>query len=271
MLNSDVKQSNLYLAADESMQIHLSVKKIRDLNKDELSFAVRTFCFLEQEEGFAKSTLLKLILGIHKQGDGMTLAVDLVDLPSIFPLQLKNIIEHLQKSPVLLQQITQQLSHIQASDSRENVEQAARAKEFFISHTQQGITSFTTNRQATEMVWLTNQQQFIANISPFKLDEKGGHINFTVKIGFKNGHLLQCYEVECMMHMFNEGEKLGYYFELYLDQDNYHHQLMYEKLPDQFMDNKAFLEQILAQMKKRNEEHYDEYLQVLIEKFIASI
>ena len=121
------------------------------------------------------------------------------------------------------------------------------------------------------MLWLTNQQQIIANISPFKLDEKGGHINFTVKIGFKNSHLLQCYEVECMMHMFNEGEKLGYYFELYLDQDNYHHQLMYEKLPDQFMDNKAFLEQILAQMKKSNEEHYDEYLQVLIEKFIASI
>ena len=82
---------------------------------------------------------------------------------------------------------------------------------------------------------------------------------------------MQCYEVDCMMHMFNEDEKLGYYFELYLDQENYHHQLLYETLPDQFMDNKTFLNQVLEEMKKRNEEQYDDYLQDLIEKFTASI
>lgn len=73
------------------------------------------------------------------------------------------------------------------------------------------------------------------------------------------------------MHLFNEGDKLGYYFELYLDQEDYHHQLLYEEMPDQFMRNKAFLRQILEQMKKCNTVHYDEYLQELIEKFTASI
>ncbi|MCH7322466.1 cysteine methyltransferase [Solibacillus sp. MA9] len=271
MLNSDAKQSTLYLAADDMMQIHLSVQKIRDLNKDEFSFAIRTFCYVEQDEEFAQNLLFKLILGISKQGQGMTLAVDLVNIPNIFPLQLKNIIEHIQKSPMLLESLYNQLSYIQKSDDYEKSLQAQRAKEFLLDNLSKGITSFSTNRQATEMIWLTNQNHNISNISPFLLDEKGGHIQFTVQIGFKHSYMMQCYEVDCMMHMFNESEKLGYYFELYLDQENYHHQLMYEKLPDQFMDNQAFLQQILTQMKKRNEEQYDEYLHDLIEKFTASI
>lgn len=271
MLNSDAKQATLYLAVDDMMQIHLSVKKIRDLNKNEFSFAVRTFCYVEQDVEFAQNVLFKLIIGINKQGQGMTIAVDLVNMPTVFPLQLKNIIEHIQKSPALLGSLYNQLSYLQASDEDETRIQAQLAKAFLLDNHTTGITSFTTNRQATEMAWLTNQDQPISNISPFLLDEKGGHIQFTVQIGFKHPYLMQCYEVDCMMHMFNEGDKLGYYFELYLDQENFHHQLMYEKLPDQFMDNKAFLQQILTQMKKRNEEQYDDYLHDLIEKFTASI
>ena len=68
-----------------------------------------------------------------------------------------------------------------------------------------------------------------------------------------------------------QNEKLGYYFELYLDQENYHHQLLYAAMPDHFMENKEFLQQILDQMIKSNEVHYNEYLQDLIEKFTASI
>ncbi|MGN7478013.1 cysteine methyltransferase [Solibacillus silvestris] len=271
MHNSETKQTMLYLASDELMQTHLSCKKINDSNKDEFTFSIRAFCYVEKNDFYAKSVPLKLILGLNKQGVGMTLAVDLVNIPNVFPMQLKKIIEHLQKSPALLQAVCQQLDKIATSESIEEAIQAKLAKHFLMENAAKGITSFTTNRQANQLYWLTHQNQIISKISPFKIDSEGGHIAFTVQIGFKHDFIMQCYEVECMMHLFNEEDKLGYYFELYLDQENYHHQLLYETLPDQFMDNKAFLNQVLDEMKKRNEEHYDDYLQDLIEKFTASI
>lgn len=272
MHHSGNKQTVLYLASDELMQTHLSCIKLKDLNKEEFTFAINAFCYYEEKEGFAKSVLLKLLLGLNKEGLGMTLAVDLTNIPKVFPIQLKNIVEYLQKSPIFLQLVTKQLDALIAtSTDSETTMQAMRAKQFLIHSSPSGITSFTTNRQANQLVWLYHDKQLISNVSPFKIDDKGGHIDFSVRIGFKHEFIMQCYEVECMMHLFNEDDKLGYYFELYLDQENYHHQLLYEAMPDHFMENKLFLTHILEQMKKCNNEQYKEYLQDLIEKFTASI
>ncbi|MEK5185989.1 cysteine methyltransferase [Solibacillus sp. FSL R5-0691] len=271
MNNSQKNQTMLYLASDELMQTHLSCTKISNRNKDEFTFSIRVFCYVEKNNSYAKSVPLYLILGLNKQGVGMTLAVDLVNIPNVCPMQLKKIVEHLQKSPALLLVVCQQLDKIASSSSIEEAVQAKLAKHFFIENAPKGITSFTTNRQANELYWLMHKNQIISDMDSFKLDSEGGHIAFTVQVGFKHDFIMQCYEVDCMMHMFNEDEKLGYYFELYLDQENYHHQLLYETLPDQFMDNKTFLNQVLEEMKKRNEEQYDDYLQDLIEKFTASI
>ena len=269
--NSETKQTMLYLASDELMQTHLSCKKVSNSNKDEFTFMIRVFCYVEEKDSYAKSVPLNLVLGLNKQGVGMSLAIELVNIPNVFPMQLKKIIEHLQKSPALLQSVCQQLDQIGSSTTIEEAIQAKLAKHFFIENAPKGITSYTTNRQANQLYWLMHQDQIISKMSPFKLDDEGGHISFTVQIGFKHDFIMQCYEVECMMHMFNEEDKLGYYFELYLDQDNYHHQLLYETLPDQFMDNKIFLNQVLDEMKKCNEEQSNDYLQDLIEKFTTSI
>ena len=271
MHNSETKQTMLFLASDELMQTHLTCKKISDSNKDEFTFSIRAFCYIEKNESYAKNVPLKLTLGLNKKGLGMSLAIDLANIPNVFPMQLKKIIEHIQKSPTLLQSVCQHLDKIAVSSSIEEAVQAKLAKHFLIENAPQGITSYTTNRQANQLYWLMDQNQIISSISPFKIDGEGGHIAFTVQIGFKHEFIMQCYEVECMMHLFNEEDKLGYYFELYLDQENYHHQLLYDTLPDQFMDNKVFLNQVLEEMKKRNEEQYNDYLQDLIEKFTSSI
>ena len=271
MQNVNNKHTMLYLAADELMQTHLSCKKIKDTNNEEFTFAIHAFCYSEQPKGMAKSILLKLILGLHKAGLGMTLALELANMPNVFPMQLKHIIEHIQKSPSFLQVVSRQLDLLATTADYNTSEQAKRAKQFFIENAPKGITGYSTNRQATQLVWLYQNDRLISNVSPFTIDETGGHIAFSVRLGFKHDFIMQCYEVECMMHMFNEGEKLGYYFELYLDQENYHHQLLYAAMPDHFMENKEFLQQILDQMIKSNEVHYNEYLQDLIEKFTASI
>ncbi|MEK4627575.1 MAG: cysteine methyltransferase [Solibacillus sp.] len=265
------KQTMLFLASDELMQTHLSCTKIKDSNIEDIVFTIRAFCYALEDDLFAKSTILNLILGLNKDGLGMSLAIDLTNIPNVNPIQLRKIVEHLQKSPVLLQVVSNKLDAIAASGDFETATQAKRAKQFFVENSPKGITAFSTNRQANQLYWLNHNNQIITNITPFTVDEKGGHIAFTIRVGFKHDFIMQCYEVECLMHLFNEGDKLGYYFELYLDQEDYHHQLLYEEMPDQFMRNKAFLRQILEQMKKCNTVHYDEYLQELIEKFTASI
>ena len=119
----------------------------------------------------------------------------LANIPNVSPVQLKNIIEHLHKSPAFLQVVCRQLDAITASDNFEEATQAKRAKQFFIENAPKGITSFTTNRQANQLFWLTHNNEIISNISPFYMDEKGGHIDFNVRIGFKHDFIMQCYEV----------------------------------------------------------------------------
>ena len=268
---NDETQSLLYLASDELMQTHLSCTPMKDSNNEDFTFVIRTFCYVIDELKEANSMVLKLIIALNKEGLGMTIAMEIANMPNVVPRQLRGIVEHIQKSPVLLQSVARQLDKIALTSEAETAEQAKRAKQFLIMNSPKGITSWTTNRQAKDLHWLRHKEAFVANLSPFTVDDKGGHIAFTVRIGFKHEYIMQCYEVECMMHLFNEGDKLGYFFELYLDQDNFHHQLIYEVMPDQFMENKVFLQQILEQMKQCESEAYDDYLQDLIEKFTASI
>lgn len=271
MQNNQHSQTTLYLATDEQMQLHLTSYRIKDFNAEEFGFLIRANCYYETKENLAKNVPLQLVLGLSKNGLGMSLAIDLNNMPNLFPNQMKQIVDHIQKSPAFLQTISSQLNALIAAEDPETTIQAAQAKQFFLSQAPKGITSFSTNRQTKALFWLSEEDKLVSNMSPFSIDEAGGHISFTVKAGFSHEFIMQCYEVECMMHLFNEEDKLGYYFELYLDQEDFHHQQLYNTIPEQFMENEDFLKRILSQMKKCNNEKYDDYLQDLIEKFTASI
>ncbi|MEG0472353.1 MAG: cysteine methyltransferase [Solibacillus sp.] len=271
MHNNQDSQTTLYLATDEQMQLHLTSYRMQDFNAEEFGFLVRTNCYYEIKENYAKNVPLQLIIGLSKNGLGMSVAIDLNNMPITAPTQLKKIVEHIQKSPAFLQSISSNLNALITARAPETTIHAAQAKQFFLSQAPQGITSFSTNRQTNAVFWLYNGDHLISNVSPFTIDDAGGHIAFTVQAGFSHEYMMQCYEVECMMHLFNEEDKLGYYFELYLDQEDYHHEQLYNTIPELFMENEQFLNRILWQMKKCNNEQYDDYLQDLIEKFASSI
>ncbi|ATP41508.1 cysteine methyltransferase [Solibacillus sp. R5-41] len=271
MQNNQDSPTTLYLATDEQMQLHLTSYRMQDFNAEEFGFLVRANCYYEIKEKYAKNVPLQLILGLSKNGLGMSLAIDLNNIPNTLPKQMKKIVEHIQKSPAFLQSISSNLNALITAEDPETTIHAAQAKQFFLSQAPRGITSLSTNRQTNALFWLYYGDKLISNVSPFTIDDTGGHIAFTVKAGFSHEYIMQCYEVECMMHLFNEEDKLGYYFELYLDQENFHHEQLYNTIPDQFMENEDFLNRILLQMKKCNNEQYDDYLQDLIEKFAASI
>lgn len=261
----------LYLATDELMQLHLISYRMKDITAEEFRFIIRAHCYYEVQENYAKNVPLQLILKLNKQGLDMSLAVDWQNSPSICPTHMQKIVEHIQKSPAFLQTISTNLNALITAENPETTIQAAQAKQFLLNQVPRGITSLSTNRQSQALFWLSNGDKFLFKLSPFTIDDTGGRIAFTVKAGFNYEFIMQCYEVECMMHLYNEGDTLNYYFELYLDQEDFHHQQLFNTIPDLFMENEEFLNRILQQMKKCDNEQYEDYLHDLIEKFAASI
>lgn len=262
---------SLYLAADDLMQIQLTGKRLNPFHENEFGFLIQTHCYTQLDNLYARRVALHLVVGLSKEGNGMSIQIDTVNIPDTPPSEIKKIVDIIQASPPFNQLIVQLLNAIEEGPEVHHFYQAGLAKRFFIARMQTGIVHFSTNRQGTEMYWLYKNDRLVTKISPFLIDARGGHIAFTIQAGFPNGLLMQCYDIECMMHMFNEGEKLGYYFELYLDQDNFHHQVLYDELPDRLMRNRHFLNRILHLMKQCENEKYNDYLQDLISKFKACI
>ncbi|MER2106124.1 MAG: cysteine methyltransferase [Solibacillus sp.] len=265
------EQQKLFLAADELMQIQLTGKRLNPFHENEFGFLVQVNCYTQVDKLYARQVALHLIVGLAKDGSGMTIQIDTANIPNTSPIEIKRVVDIIQTSPAFITLIVKLLNAIEEGPEVHHFYQAGLAKRFFLARLQSGIVKYSINRQGTQLFWLYKNDHLVSRISPFEVDASGGHISFTIQAGIRNGLFMQCYDIECMMHMFNEGDKLGYYFELYLDQDNFHHQILYNELPDRLMRNRHFLKRILQLMTQCKNEQYNEYLQDLILKFKACI
>lgn len=269
-MKEQLKQT-LYLAANDIMQIQLTGKRLDPFHEKEFGFLIQTHCYTQLDRLYARRVALHLVVGISKDGSGISIQIDTTNIPDTPQEELKKIVDIILTSPAFVSLIIQLLNTIEESNEIENFYQAGLAKQAILSRLPDGIAHFSTNRQGTQLYWLYKNERLVSKTSPFLIDANGGHVSFTIQAGFRNGAFMQCYDIECMMHMFNEGDELGYYFELYLDQDDFHHQILYNELPDRFMKNRHFLNRILQLMKQCESEKYDEDLQDLISKFKACI
>lgn len=261
----------LCLSANEHMQIYLTGHRLNSQNKKEFKFSITVDCTVTIDDQYARKFPLNLIVGFAKNGSGISVQMDMINLPNVSPTDFKNIIDHLQSSPAFAKLMIGLFNTIIHNRSEQEKTEATQLKKMFIERFPQGITNYTSSMQAKHLYWLYSKDHLVWNVSPFAIDERGGHVAFTVAAGFRNGFFIQGYEIECMMHIFNEDDTLGYYFEFYLDEDDFHHQRLYDELPDCFMRNKNFLNRILQLMKQCDADGYDDYLQDLIIKFKASI
>ena len=71
------------------------------------------------------------------------------------------------------------------------------------------------------------------------------------------------------MYLFLDKEKLGYYFEFFLNQQSLLHQKIYDLLPDLLMDNHPFLERALSVLETCTQDQPS--VVELIEKFRESL
>lgn len=271
MLNNNKPIPRLYLAANEQMQLHLTCVRLMDYAEDEFAFATQATALVEIESSYAREIPFQLISYVSKSGLGTEHEVDMPHIDNVSIQQLDAIATLIQQSPQYAQLLLDRLTEIQQGDDAREAVQAQLAKDDFLDQLQDRITHFSTNRGATKLFWIYKNDRHVSNVSPFMVDERGGRFSFSVHCGFSNGLLIQSYDVECMMHLFNDGDKLGYYFELFLDEDNFHHQIMYRELPEKFMNNKRFLNRTLQLMKQCQNEQYKDYLEDLIVKFKAGI
>lgn len=265
------EQQTLFLAADELMQIQLTGKRLNPFHENEFGFLVQVQCYTQVDKLYARQVALPLIIALAKDGSGMSIQIDTANIPNTSPPEIKRIVDVIQTSPAFITRIVKLLNAIEEGNEIQHFYQAGLAKRFFIERLQSGIVNYSTNRQAKDLFWLYKNDHLLTAISPFHIDKNGGHISFTIQAGLRNGLFMQYYDTECMMHMFNEGDKLGYYFELYLDQTNFHHQILYNELPDRFMRNRHFLKRVLQLMTQCKNEQYQDDLQDLISKFKACI
>lgn len=271
MPNEQQPFTSLYLAADEYMQLYLTCSRLPGDHQDELSFLIQVTCLAVAENTYAHEIPIQLNINLSKTGNGMAIELDVPNIVNVTPIRIKQIADYIQNSPTYIQIILDQLHEIQLSDEVHNFYQAGLVKAFFLSRVPNGIIHYSINRDAKDLYWIYKNNCLISNISPFTMDDAGGHLSFSVQTGFTNGVFMQCYDVECRLHLFMDGDKLGYYFELYLEEDNYLHQRLYRELPEHFMLNKRFLNRILQLMRQHQKENYTDYLQNLIVQFQAAI
>ena len=261
--------SQYFLAADENMQLDVSCTNLTKMPHT-YSFLVRTTCIEVLGGRFGTVVPFQMIVTLEPKTQAIAIQLDIVDWSTVNPTRIKDIVEMLQTSPQLAQKLLACIGQRIDEASGDKAMELMQLKQFYLSTLPTGITHYSTSKQATDMVYLFDMKA-IQQSAKFAMSEKGGKLRFTFKVGFTQQAAIQIYEVSCIMYLFIKEGKLGYYFEFYLDESNFHHQDIYNALPDQLMDNERFLFFVASVMEAFDAKEQHDHLQRLIAIFKASM
>lgn len=261
--------SQYYLAADEHMQLDISCVNLLKV-QHAYSFLVRTTCVEVLNKSFGTKIPFQMVVTIDPKTQTIAIQLDIVDWATVNPARIKSIVELVQGSPQLTELLLRNIEERIAIAESEKVLELINLKQFYLSTLHNGISSFTVSKLAENLIYLFDIKT-IEQSAKFSMSNKGGKLRFTFTVGFTQNALIQLYDVSCIMYMFVDNGKLGYYFEFYLDESNYHHQEIYAALPDQLMDNEHFLMLVAQIMENHVSKEYGTQLQQLIAIFKASM
>ena len=261
--------SQYYLAADENMQLDISCVNLLNV-KHAYSFLVRTTCIEVLNGSFGTKIPFQMLLTIDPNTQLIAIQLDIIDWTSVNPNRIKSIVELIQGSPQLTNLLLQNIEERIAQADSEKVLHLMHLKQFYLTTVPSGVTSFTVSKQAESLIYLFDYQALLES-AKFTMSDKGGKLRFTFTVGFTQSTLMQLYDVSCIMYMFISNNKLGYYFEFYLDESNYHHQEIYNALPDQLMENERFLMTVAEIMESYDSKQHAAHLKELITIFKASM
>ena len=262
--------SSVYLRADEQMQLNPLCLVLMDehTEKGQVGLLVRIPTLVQKNRTTFISTVAHL--PIHFIPKNRAIKKELHFIPEMYltPIAATKFIHFITKSPHVLRVIEEKVYSLVKKNEVSPVIQ-----EMFTSYkntvAQDTVTSFTVSTMSEGLYLIEQSGEIIQNVGEFTLTDRGGYFNFTTTVATLYDSIAQSIPVSCKMYLFLDKEKLGYYFEFFLNQQSLLHQKIYDLLPDLLMDNHPFLERALSVLETCTQDQPS--VVELIEKFRESL
>lgn len=262
--------SSVYLRADEQMQLNPLCLVLMDehTEKGQVGLLIRIPTLVQKNRTTFTSAVAHLPIHFIPKSRAIQKELHFIPEMQLTPLAATKFIHFISKNPQVLRGIEEKIDALVKKNEVSSVIQ-----DMFDSYkntlAQETVTSFTVSTMSEGLYLIEQSGDIIQNVGPFTLTDRGGYFNFTTNVATLYDSVAQSIPVNCKMYLFLDQEKLGYYFEFFLNQQNLLHQKIYDLLPDLLMDNHPFLERALSVLETCT--HDEPNVVELIEKFRESL
>lgn len=262
--------ATIYLRADENMQLNpiCLVLMEEQIEKEQVGLLIRIPTLVQKNLTTFTSAVAHVPIHFLPVSKAVKKELNFIPEHHLHPKDATKLIHFIIQNPQVLRVMEEKLYSL-----NKKKEITPLILEMFKSYksafTYEKVTSFTVST-LSEGIYLVEQQgDIIQNVGSFTLTERGGYFQFTTTVATLYDTVAQTIPVNCKMFLFLDQEKLGYYFEFYLNQQSLLHQKIYNQLPDLLMGNTSFLDKTLSVLESCT---YDQPTVVaLIEKFRESL
>ena len=262
--------SSVYLRADEQMQLNPLCLVLMDehTEKGQAGLLVRIPTLVQKNRTTFISTVAHLPIHFIPKNRAIKKELHFIPEMQLTPMAATKFIHFITKNPQVLRVIEEKIYSLVKKNEVDPIIQ-----EMFTSYkntmAQDKVSSFTVSTMSEGLYLVEQNGEILQNVGHFTLTDRGGYFHFTTIVATLYDSVAQSISVNCKMYLFLDQEKLGYYFEFFLNQQNLLHQKIYELLPDLLMDNHPFLERALSVLETST--HDQPSVVELIEKFRESL
>ena len=262
--------SSIYLRADEQMQLNPLCLVLMDehTEKGQVGLLVRVPTLVQKNRTTFISTVAHLPVHFIPKNRAIKKELHFIPEMQLTPMAATKFIHFITKNPQVLSVMEEKIYTLVKKNEIDEIIQ-----DMFSSYkntmAQDKVSSFTVSTMSDGLFLVEQSGEIVQNLGPFTLTNRGGYFNFTTNVATLYDSVAQSIPVNCKMYLFLDQEKLGYYFEFFLNHQNLLHQKIYELLPDLLMDNHPFLEKALTVLESCT--HDQPSVVELIEKFRESL
>lgn len=263
-------QSNVYLRADEQMKLNPICLVLMDEHtaEGEVGLLIRLQLLVPKDRMTFYPIVVHIPIHFNPKNRSIKKEIHFIPEKTVPPIVAAAIIHFVSYNPEVLVAIEEKL-HSLLKKHEINPVILEMFSSFKEKLAEENISLLTISTMSKGLYLVEQNGEIIHHVGPFVLTERGGYFEFTTSVATLYDKVAQTVEVKSKMHLFLEQEKLGYYFEFYLNQQNFLHRKIYESLSDMLMNHDSFLERTLSVLESCTYEQPS--VVQLIEKFRESM
>jgi hypothetical protein len=256
----------VYLRANEQMQISPLCLVLMDEKLEEGTVGLLIRLPILTKKSAAILTPAVMHLPIHFAPHNRSIKKEMHIIPELIlpPRETTALIHFIYKNPLVLRALEEKLWNLSNRNELDaTVMDMFQSLKSNLSY--ETIAHFSVSTQSKDLYLLEQHGNVISEIGAFKASNRGGYFTFTTTVATTYDQVAQTITVNCKMYIFVDHDKLGYYFEFFLNHQSLLHQKIYDELPDLLMEHHPFLEQALTVLESSTNEQ--PAVVELIEKF----